>query len=68
MHYDVNEKSRKRLSNVMQSNHLESRSVSLNVIPNYDTCLDILGILVTEESVEKVAKPLSGSAGPDKID
>ena len=65
---EIDETSGDRVRVVLQSKHTESRSVSLNDVPNYDTHSELLEILVTDENVENVTKSMSGSAGPNGVD
>ena len=54
MSNDIDDKSGEKISDVLQSNHPESRSVLLSNVPEYDTRPEILEILVTDENVETV--------------
>ena len=60
----INKKSGQRVSDVIQSKHLEIRSVLLNEVPNHDIRPEILKTVVTNEKFETVAKSMSQSAGP----
>ena len=51
---DIDDKSGENFSDVLQSKYLESHSVLLSNVPEYDTRPEILEILVTDENVETV--------------
>ena len=65
---DVDEKSGDLVSGVLASEHPIGRDVEISSLPIFEFCPELINIEVTEDSVEKVARRLSGSAGPSGID
>ena len=52
----------------MKSKYPEGRDISVENFPKFESCPEMIDIVVTEENVEKVAKRLSSSAGLSGID
>ena len=65
---DVDEKSGDLVSEVLASKHPIGRDVEISSLPIFESYPELINIEVTEDSVEKVARGLSGSAGPSGID
>jgi hypothetical protein len=60
---DIDEKSGNTISEVLESKHPDARTPDANSLPKYSNTPDFVDVDITEESVEKVARRLSGSAG-----
>ena len=65
---DVDSKTGDLVKETLKSKHPESRDVSVENLPEFESCLEMIDIVVTEENVEKPVKGLSSSAGPSGID
>ena len=65
---DVDEKAGDLVSEVLESKHPIGRDVEISSLLIFESCPELINIEVTEDNVEKVAKRLSGSAGPSGID
>ena len=65
---DLDSKAGDIIKEILKSKHLEGRDVSVENLPEFDSCPEMIDIVVTEENIEKVAKKLSGSADPSGID
>ena len=56
------------MSEILESKHPIGRDVEISSLPIFEFCPELINIEVTEDSVEKVARKLSGSAGLSGID
>ena len=65
---DVDSKTGDLVKETLKSKHLEGLDVSVENLPEFESCPEIIDIVVTEENVEKKTKKLSGSSGPSGID
>ena len=65
---DVDSKTGDLVKETLKSKHLEGLDVSVENLPEFESCPEMIDIVVTEDNVEKVAKNLSSSAGPSGID
>ena len=65
---DVDEKSRVLVCEVLESKHSIERDVEISSFPIFESYRELVNIEVIEDSVEKVARKLSGSAGLSGID
>jgi hypothetical protein len=61
---NVDEKSRERVIDILQSKHLDAQIPEAAELEDYDNLPDFVDLDITKEVVEKVARRLSGSAGP----
>ena len=65
---DVDEKSGDLVSEIQESRYLVEKEVKISSNPIFKSYPELINIQVTEDSVEKVAKMLFGSAIPSGID
>ena len=65
---DVDSKTGNLIKETLKSKYPEGRDVSVENLPEFESCPEMIDIVVTEENVEKVAKRLSSSAGLSGID
>ena len=64
---DIDSKIGDLVKETLKSKHPNGRDVSVENLPEFESCLEIIDIVVREDNVEKVAKQLSGSTGPSGI-
>jgi hypothetical protein len=60
---DIGEKSSNEVSKVLESKHPAAKAPSTEALQPYPELLEFTDLNVTEDSVEKVARHLSGAAG-----
>ena len=63
MPIDTDEKSGDSVEAVLKSKHPDARTPTAETLPKYNNLPDFVDVDITEDSVEKVARRLSGSAG-----
>eukprot|EP00978_Attheya_sp_CCMP212_P041002 scaffold229845_cov30-Attheya_sp.AAC.2 len=61
-------KTGKPVIDVLKSKHPEARVPDLGDLPHYDETPECADVDITADTVESVARKLSGSAGPGRID
>ena len=64
----IDEKTKMTVEDVLETKHHKSHPVLINDTLQHDIRHEILKMLATSDSVESVAKSLSGSAGINRID
>jgi hypothetical protein len=65
---EIDEKTGDTVLEVLQSKHPESRVPDISLMEEYDSLPDFVELDITADTVEKVARRLSGSAGPGGTD
>ncbi len=65
---DVDEKTGESVIDVLRSKHPDARVPDASELEDYEVTPDFVDLDITEEVVEKVARRLSGSAGPGGSD
>ena len=65
---DVDEKSGNLVNEILESKHPIGRDVKISSFPIFESCPELINIEVIEDSVERVARRISGSASPSGID
>ena len=65
---DTDEKTGDLIKVTLAAKHPEARDVDVADLPDFDSCPTLIDNVVIVESVERVAKKLSGSAGPSGVD
>ena len=56
------------MSEVLASKHPIGKDVEIGSLPIFESYPELVNIEVTEDSVDKVVRRLSGSVGPSEID
>ena len=56
------------MSEVLASKHPIGKDVEISNLPIFESYPELVNIEVTEDSVDKVVRRLSGSVGPSEID
>ena len=65
---NTNEKTGNLIKETLAANYPEARDFDVANLPDFDTNPALIDTVVTGELVERVAKKLSGSAGPSGVD
>jgi hypothetical protein len=65
---DLDTKTNEPIIDVLWSKHPDARVPDISVLEKYETLPDLVALDITEDTVEQVARRLSGSAGPGGTD
>ena len=65
---DLDAKTNEPVIDVLKSKHPDARVPDVSTFEDYETLSDLVELDITEETVEQVARRLSGSAGPGGTD
>ena len=65
---DIDSKTGDLVSKTLMSKHPDGRDVNVESIPIFNSCPDLIDVQVMDDAVEEIAKHLSGSVGPSRID
>ena len=65
---DVDLKTGDLVNETLESKHPEGRDLSVEKLFEFESCPEMIDIIVTKENVEMVAKNISGSTGPSGIE